>query len=130
MGGEWRLLWNNFISGLEFGRIRLSNQKDSLLWTYNRHAEDITTAQGYDLIVHHFQEPSSELSKVLDLLWSFNIHAKIRCFIWLVVMNHVLTWDNLQRCGWQGLSLCILCRVHEDTVQHLFIDCIFSKKVY
>ena len=91
LGGEWGLLWNKFISGLEYGRIKLTYQKDSLIWTYNRHVGDISTALGYDLIVHHYQEPSSDQSKVLDLLWSFNIPAKIRCFIWLVVMNRVLT---------------------------------------
>ena len=32
LGREWRLLWNKFISGLEFGRVRLSSQRDSLIW--------------------------------------------------------------------------------------------------
>ena len=31
MGGEWGHLWNKFITGLEYGRIRLTHQKDSLI---------------------------------------------------------------------------------------------------
>ena len=67
---------------------------------------------------------------MLDKLWSFNIPAKIRCFIWLVVMNQVLTWDNLQRRGWQGPGICSLYRLNEDSAQHLFLDCTVSKRVF
>ena len=130
MGGEWGHLWNKFITGLEYGRIRLTHQKDSLIWSYNRYAGDISIAMGYDLIVHHYHEPSPEHTKVLYMLWYFNIPAKIRCFIWLVVMNRVLTWDNLQRRGWQGPGICTLCRLNEDSVQHLFLDCTISNRVF
>ena len=30
LGGEWKCLWNDYISGLEYGRIRLKSRKDSL----------------------------------------------------------------------------------------------------
>ena len=31
LGGEWGLLWNTFVTGLEYGRIRLTYKKDSLI---------------------------------------------------------------------------------------------------
>ena len=31
LGGEWNLLWNSYVSGLEYGRIRLKPYPDSIL---------------------------------------------------------------------------------------------------
>ena len=87
MGGEWGILWNKFFIGLEYDRIRLTHQKDSLIWSYDSYASDISAAMGYDRIVHHYLEPSLEHYKVLEFLWAFKIPAKIQCFTWLVVMN-------------------------------------------
>ena len=123
-------MWNNFILGLEFGRVRLSSHRDSLIWTYLKYAGDISAAKGYDLIVHRCHKSSPDLSKVLDIIWTFNIPAKICRFIWLAVMNRVLTRDNLQKRGWQGPGMCILCRRNEDSSQHLFLDCTVSKRVF
>ena len=49
--GEWKILWDNYIRGLEFGRIRLSDNCDSLLWTHNYYVGPVTVAMGYDYIV-------------------------------------------------------------------------------
>ena len=75
--GHWKLLWNKFTSGLEYGRIRLSNRQDSLLWSYNNYVGELTTALGYECIVHHYQNCSSDLSTVLVLLWKLNIPTKV-----------------------------------------------------
>ena len=128
--GEWNLLWDKFILGLEHGRIRENHLHDSLIWTHNRHNGDITATLGYDLIAKHLNEPTSDQTQFLDLLWLFNIPSKIRCFIWLVVKNHIFTWDILLKHGWNGPGVCALCRQGEDLVQHLFIDCIMTKRVF
>ena len=47
-----------------------------------------------------------------------------------MLRNHILTWDQLQRRGRQGPSLCVLCCKGEDTTKHLFMDCSFSKSIY
>ena len=78
----------------------------------------------------HLHEPTSYQTQFLDLLWSFSIPSKIRCFICLVVENRILTWDNLLKRGWKGPGVCVLCRHGEDSVQHLFIDCIMTKRVF
>ena len=54
LGGGWKLLWNNYISRLEYGRIRLSYQVDSLLWSYKKYAGNLTAALAYDFILQHF----------------------------------------------------------------------------
>lgn len=119
LGGDWKLFWNNYISGLEYGKIRLNSQVESLLWSYKNYAGNLTAAFAYDCISQHLHDLSSDLSIVLNLLWKINIPAKIRCFIWLLIMNKVLTWENLNCRGYQGPSICFLCRMGEDLIQHL-----------
>ena len=54
LGGEWKLLWDKYISGLEHGRIGLNHSQDTLIWTHNRQNGEITAALGYDLISNYF----------------------------------------------------------------------------
>ena len=54
---------------------------------------------------------------------------KISCFIWLDVRCKILTWENLQRKGKQGPSICIMCKEDNETVEHLFINCTVWKLV-
>jgi hypothetical protein len=41
-----------------------------------------------------------------------------------------LTWDILQKKGWEGPSMCVLCKRSTEDINHLFIDCLFTKKVW
>ena len=91
--GEWKILWDNFNTGLEYGRIRLSDQCDSLLWSHNHYVGALTDAHGYECIVSTYYTEGR--SPVLDILWELNIPKKMCCFIWLAVRNRILTWDKL-----------------------------------
>ena len=113
---------------MEFGRIRLSEQKDALLWSHDKYIGDITAAEGYDCIASSCV--ISGHASVFKLLWKLNIPNKIVCFIWLLLKDHILTWDQLQCRGRHGPSLCMLCRNGEDSSQHIFMDCMFSRRVY
>ena len=55
---------------------------------------------------------------------------KIWCFIWLALVNKILTWDNLQKRGSIGPGICALCGLGEDSVQHLFYSCYVWKSVF
>eukprot|EP00253_Pinus_taeda_P018879 PITA_18879 len=58
-------------------------------------------------------------SKVWDnLLW-----PKIRTFLWLLMRNKNLTWDNLCKKGFEGPSICPMCFVEEESLNHLFNTC-------
>ena len=105
--GEWKMLWDSYIAGMEYGRIRLSDPCDSLLWSYNHYVCSLSAAQGYECIASSLCSVGQP--PVLDLLWDFNIPKKIVCFIWLTVRNRILTWEQLQHRGKQGPTRCILC---------------------
>ena len=51
-------------------------------------------------------------------------------FVWLVIENHILTWDNLSKRGWIGPSWCCLCAKNEESVSHLLMDGSFTKSVF
>jgi hypothetical protein len=42
-------------------------------------------------------------------LWDWDLAPKIKLFTWLLLEDKILTWDNLQRRGWSGPSICYLC---------------------
>jgi hypothetical protein len=62
-------------------------------------------------------------------LWKMKVPLKIRIFMWFVYRKEILTKDNLKKRNWQGSSRCCFCD-HEETVQHLFIDCPFVKIIW
>ena len=130
LDGEWHIIWNDYDKGLEYGRIRLKTQPDSLLWSYKSYTRSLSAAIAYDCIVNHYLDHLPESSFVHQILWKLNIPEKIRCFIWLLLKNKVLTWDQLNKRGIQGPSYCFLCKKGDETAQHLFLDCLFTKSTF
>jgi hypothetical protein len=63
-------------------------------------------------------------------LWSWQLALKVKLFFWLLLKKKLLTWDVLSGHGWEGPSLCILCRCNQETNQHLFITCPFTRKIW
>lgn len=64
------------------------------------------------------------------MIWELKIPSKIQAFLWLLSRRAILTWDNLQRRGWCEPGICSLCLLEEETIQHLFMDCIYSKGIW
>lgn len=62
--------------------------------------------------------------------WKWPIQLKIKLFVWLAAKDKVLTWESLQRKGWQGPGLCTLCNCSSETINHLLIHCAFMKSVW
>ena len=58
-----------------------------------------------------------------SLLWTKALPIEISYFIWLSLQNRILTWENLQKKGFHGFAICVLCFSEEETVEHLFINC-------
>jgi hypothetical protein len=42
-------------------------------------------------------------------LWKWNLQLKIKLFIWMAAENRILSWDVLQKKGWEGPGICFLC---------------------
>ncbi len=62
-------------------------------------------------------------------IWRIKAPLKVRCFVWLVLRNRVLTVDNLLKRGWSGSEACELCSEANETGNHLFLTCRFTKEL-
>lgn len=56
-----------------------------------------------------------------EIIWKIKIPMKMIIFLWLINRKAILKWENLRKRGWKGPSRCILCRLEEETIEHIFI---------
>ena len=63
-------------------------------------------------------------------LWNYHSIPKIDIFIWTVLHNGILTTDNLRKKGWALPSRCPLCTSAEESADHLFLFCDFTKEAW
>ena len=49
---------------------------------------------------------------------------------WLALSNKLLTWEMLQKRGFEGPSLCSLCRSNVETTSHLFKLCPYAGSMW
>jgi hypothetical protein len=63
-------------------------------------------------------------------MWKWDMAQKIKLFTWLSIENKILTWDTLQRKGWEGPNICHLCSKDAESVYHLFVNCSFIQDVW
>jgi hypothetical protein len=63
-------------------------------------------------------------------LWSWNLPLKHKLFTWLTLANNINTWDTLQKKGWNGPNVSHLCFQAAESMQHIFIHCEFTRKVW
>ena len=115
-----------YTRGLDYGRIKLSDQQDTLLWSHSKYVGSLSVAKGYDCISVNCFDP---LAPMLEFLWHQRIPLKIACFTWLMARGRILTWDQLQKKGFQGPGICILCKRNLEDISHLFLYCPISVRI-
>lgn len=54
-------------------------------------------------------------------IWRVRDPSKLRIFLWQLAKNAILTWDNLQKSGWIGPSICALFRHEEELVDQIML---------
>jgi hypothetical protein len=62
-------------------------------------------------------------------VYKMKVPLKIKIFMWFLYKRVLLTKDNLAKRNWNGSKTCCFCNQME-TIQHLFIECIFAKKLW
>ena len=51
-------------------------------------------------------------------------------FTWLLLADRILTWNTLQRRGFEGPGICLLCHSAEENAMHLMIKCPYTIQVW
>ena len=118
IAGDWKDAWDAYTARLAQGGIHLTTQANSLAWDFNKKDGSLTAKLAYDRIVKHY---SPQAGNCMDsFIWNRALPRKIGCFTWLVFRNKIPTWDNLQKRGWTGPGICVLCNLDEEAISHLF----------
>lgn len=107
-------------------KIRARNGKDILRWG-NSMKGLFTTKEAY-----YLTDTQNRGEGNLDwkIIWESNWWPKLSIFIWLASKNKILTWDRIQKKGFNGPSRCCLCNNDGETRDHLLINCPFAKKLW
>jgi ribonuclease HI len=107
-------------------KIPIKDGPDILRWGHSA-SGNFSVKEAYHLQAnHHIQVKDIIWEKVWDkALW-----PKISTFLWLVIHNRILTWDNLRKRGFVGPSICVLCHSQEETKEHLFNGCSYSQRIW
>lgn len=63
------------------------------------------------------------------LVWFSNAIPKHSFILWLAVRGKLLTQDRMQSWQGDGNSRCAFCKQQQDSLNHLFFDCFFSKEI-
>ena len=87
-----------------------------------------TTSEGYkDIQAIPYAVPNPIVWK---FIWTNPFIPKVDIFCWSLAHKSILTGDNLKKRGMEGPSRCPLCKHHEETMDHIILDCPFSKEVW
>ena len=63
-------------------------------------------------------------------LWKIQCPLKTIITMWLAFSNKLLTWEMLEKRGFEGPGLCSLCRSSNETSSHLFALCPYAGNVW
>jgi hypothetical protein len=92
LSGELALEWDNFILTIQTNGIYLKDSCDKLVWSWNRALGIATAKQAYQSIL--YSNLKGENRWWYKSIWHVNVSSKIICFIWLCLMDNILTGVN------------------------------------
>eukprot|EP00253_Pinus_taeda_P029331 PITA_29331 len=105
---------------------RVRQGKDILRWG-NSMKGTFTTKEAYYLMD---PQDRGEGNVEWKTIWESNWWPKATMFIWLATKNKILTWDPIQKKGFNGPSRCYLCNNDTETRDHLLVRCPYTDKLW
>lgn len=109
----------------ELSAVKLTATQDLVQWKWLS-AKNFSTKQRYRLLLDGGIKPHFS-----QIIWKTRIPEKIKYFAYLSYHGKILTKANLNKRGWKGkLDSCTLCDQSFEMVDHLFLQCSFTRKVW
>ena len=85
-------------------------------------------SSAYNCLVKHLRGTQEV---IFDFLWKTAAFPNVLTTTWRVLIDRIPTREALVRRGVQMEStVCVLCRIKEESSQHLFIECVFAQRVW
>lgn len=104
----------------------LSDKKDMLIWEKDSQGQFSVASVYKDLNITIHQETNWPRR----MIWKPKIPYKVNCFLWLLTKEAVLTHENLNKRGYQLASRCYLCGEKAETINHLFLHCMWTDQLW
>eukprot|EP00253_Pinus_taeda_P009771 PITA_09771 len=97
-------------------KIRKTKEDDKLRWGLKGNG-NFSLKEARNILE---KEEQAEVMPWCRKVWDSLLWPKIRTFLWLLMRNKTLTWDNLCKKGFEGPSRCPMCSMEEESLNHLF----------
>eukprot|EP00253_Pinus_taeda_P025596 PITA_25596 len=107
-------------------KIRIAEEADKLRWGW-RGSGNFSLKEAREIMVKTEQEEAIPWN---NKVWDNLFWPKIKSFLWLMMRNRTLNWDNLRRKGFSGPSRCQMCLAEEETINHLFNSCEWANHLW
>ncbi len=132
-GWKWRKILDGFAPGnqaerelcsrlmTEVNAVSLSPGRDEVMWRWDNSGRFSVKS------LYNFLKDGGVVDRRWTQLWTIPTPLKVKIFVWLLIRKKVLTADNLSKRGWSGEGRCALCTNEDETVDHLFMVCPFTK---
>jgi hypothetical protein len=114
--------WINYTKGLVSVGTHLNDEKDILLWSWDT-KQEVNAKLTYKVQVMEGREVETKFW--YSEIWEWKLPLKVKLFVWLLLEQRILTWDNLIKNGFIGPNICVLCKESKETLLHLFGECSF-----
>ncbi|XP_078161769.1 uncharacterized protein LOC144557107 [Carex rostrata] len=99
------------------------NQEDDVKWRWQPNGI-FTVKSAYVAI-----QNGPRITREVHLIWKLKAPPRFKVFAWLMLLNKVLTIDNLSRKGWCMVNRCAMCKSDTETVLHLFNTCPIAQQL-
>jgi hypothetical protein len=107
--------------------VNLSEQKYSIIWSFNP-SGTYSPKHGYtDLILEHIDEPSPLWG---TKIWKLKCLEKAKLFMWHLLTNKSPTWENIHKRSFIEPSRVALFKQENENIPHLFLHFSFSNVVW
>jgi len=99
-------------------------REDKITWTLENSGE-YSAKSAYEV-----QFAGQITSNYPVLIWKIWAPPKCKFFVWLLLQDRPWTAARLQLRGWKNNYFCALCERNQETAQHLFFECTYSRSVW
>eukprot|EP00253_Pinus_taeda_P002680 PITA_02680 len=124
---RWHDEWAIFVNELLRSNVRIKNDQDVLLWAQGKSGE-YSPKDGYSFLMGKKGWPDPEWWA--KKLWKLKCPLKSRIFLWCILKRKISTWDILQARFFIGPGRCPLCKMEEESINHLFTSCGVSLRIW
>jgi zinc-binding in reverse transcriptase len=114
---------NELVSRMSLLLTTHENARDDVVWKGNN--SDIFSVKSDYFTLKNGPRIDTNVYNI----WKLNVPPRFKVFAWLMMLNRILTTNNLMKRGCNMVSICVMCRGDVETCKHLFSFCAFTRSL-